>query len=93
MSQERLSRAPDVMEARVSEDELVLLGPDSEDYVGLNAVAADVWGRLARPMTFAALVAELAEDYDAAQETIAADVAPVIDTLAEAGLLRRDPAA
>jgi hypothetical protein len=89
MRQEMLSRAPDVMEARVSEDELVLLGPESEDYVGLNAVAADVWTRLARPTRFDALVAALAEDYDAPPETIADDLEPVIRTLSEAGLLRR----
>lgn len=91
MSEDLLSRAKGVLEARVSEDELVLLGPEAEDYVGLNAVAADVWGRLERPASFPALVAALAEDYDAPPETIAQDLAPVIETLVETGLLQRTP--
>lgn len=93
MTRQVLSRAPDVMEARVSEEELVLLGPESEDYVGLDAVGADVWGRLAEPAEFEALVADLARDYDAEPETIAQDLRPMIDTLLEAGLLVRERAA
>lgn len=88
-----LRRRPDVVEARISERELVLLGPDSHDYFGLDPVAADVWTRLAQPMTFGALVADLAGAYDAAPATIAEDVAPMIEDLVAGGLLLRDAAA
>lgn len=89
MSDPVLTRCAEVVEARISDEEIVLLGPQSHDYFGLDAVAADVWGRLARPMTFDALVADLAGDYDATEAEIAADLAPVIETLVEGGLIRR----
>ena len=84
-----IRRAEGVLEARLSEDELVLLGPDSEVYVGLDRIAADIWGRLAEPKALDALAAELAEAYDAPAETIAADIAPVIAELIAEGLLAR----
>ena len=88
-----LRRRDDVVEARISERELVLLGPESHDYLGLDPVAADVWARLARPMSFGELVAALARDYDAERATIAEDVAPMIEELVAEGLLIRDAAA
>lgn len=87
-----LSRAPGVMEARISDDELVLLGGETEDYFGLDAIGADVWSRLETPMTFDGLVEALAGDYDAPVAVIAEDLRPVIDTLLDGGLLRRDGA-
>ena len=84
-----LVRRPEVLEAQLSERELVLLGPESEEYFGLDSVAADVWARLASPMSFDALVADLARDYDAPAEVIAADLAPVIGELVDGGLLER----
>jgi hypothetical protein len=86
-----LRRRDGVTEARISEREVVLLGPDAEDYLGLDPVAADVWDRLARPTTFGALVAALADDYDAAPERIAEDVAPMIEDLVAGGLVERGP--
>lgn len=82
-----LSRRPGVMEARISEDELVLLGVGSESYYGLDAIASDVWGRLEAPMRFADLVAALAAEYDAPPETIAADLGPTLSSLSEGGLI------
>lgn len=86
-----LRRRDGVTEARISEREVVLLGPEAEDYFGLDPIAADVWSRLARPVTFAALVAALADDYDAEPARIAADVAPMIDALVAGGLVERGP--
>tara|TARA_R110000751_G_scaffold23307_4_gene64740 strand:- start:167 stop:448 length:282 start_codon:yes stop_codon:yes gene_type:complete len=88
-STDLLSRSDGVLEARVSDDELVLLGPESEAYFGLDAVASDVWERLESPMSVGALVAALAADYDAPPERIAADLHPAIEALVEGGLLRR----
>lgn len=89
MSDEVLRRRSGVLEARVSEEELVLLGPDSEEYFGLDAIAADVWERLERPMTFEALVDLLAQDYDAPRQRIAQDLRPALDSLLDGGLLER----
>ncbi|MDF2234467.1 PqqD family protein [Albimonas sp. CAU 1670] len=87
-----LSRSDGVMEARVSDDELVLLGPESEEYFGLDAVASDVWERLETPMTLAELVDALAQDYDAPPERISADLSPAIQSLVDGGLLNRQAA-
>ena len=91
-STDLLRRCDGVLEARVSDDELVLLGPESEEYFGLDAIASDVWERLESPMTFGALVAALASDYDAPAERIEADLTPAIASLIEGGLLQRDAA-
>jgi len=90
MTVETLSRRDGVVEARVSDTELVLLGPESSDYFGLDAIAADIWGRLAEPQSLDDLVAALARDYDAPASAIAEDVRPVLDELLAGGLLRRD---
>ncbi len=88
-STDLLSRRDGVLEARVSDDELVLLGPESEEYFGLDAIASDVWERLESPMTLGALIAALAADYDAPAERIEADLTPAIAALVEGGLLAR----
>ncbi len=89
MSPEILHRREGVLEARVSENELVLLGPDAQDYFGLDAIGADVWERLARPAGFEDLVQDISQDYDASPERIAADLRPVIEALVSGGLLDR----
>ena len=91
-SEDVISRRPGVMEARISEGELVLLGVGSESYVGLDAIASDVWDRLEAPMRFADLVSSLAADYDAPAERIEADLEPTLATLAEGGLVDIAPA-
>lgn len=84
-------RKTDVLAAQLSEAELVLLGPDSERYVGLDPVAADVWAALEVPRNLADLAAALAEQYNAPPERIAADIAPMLDQLVDEGLLERAP--
>jgi hypothetical protein len=83
------SRKADILAAQLSEAELVLLGPASERYVGLDPVAADVWAALETPRTLADLAAVLAAQYDAPPERIAADIAPMLAQLVDEGLLER----
>jgi pyrroloquinoline quinone biosynthesis protein D len=86
-------RKTDVLAAQLSEAELVLLGPASERYVGLDPVAADVWAALDVPRTVAQLAAALAARYDAPPDQIAADIAPMLAQLEDEGLVERgDPA-
>ncbi|MFT7028169.1 MAG: hypothetical protein ACJAVS_002404, partial [Paracoccaceae bacterium] len=60
-----MRRAADVLAAQLSEEELVLLGPSSERYVGLDPIAADVWAALETPRSLSQIAAALAEAYDA----------------------------
>ena len=65
----------------------MLLGPDTGAYLGLDAVAADIWAKLATPMSLDALAAALAEDYDAPASRIAEDIAPFLVELSSDGLI------
>lgn len=87
-----MRRAADVLAARLSEEELVLLGPSSERYVGLDPVAADVWAALETPARVSQIAATLAEAYDAPPDRIAADIAPMLAELEREGLVERDDA-
>ncbi|MGG7566073.1 PqqD family protein [Rhodovulum sp. DZ06] len=82
-------RRPGAMEARLGPEELVLLGPDGSRYVGLDAVAADVWAALEQPRTLAQVAEALAESYDAAPERIAGDIAEMLEVLEAEGLVER----
>jgi hypothetical protein len=85
-----MRRCADVLAARLSEEELVLLGPDSERYVGLDPVGADIWAALETPRSLSQIAAALAEIYDAPPALIAADIAPMLHRLEGEGLVERD---
>ena len=53
----------------------------------LSASAAALWDLLCEPMTFDALVAELAERFGTESKTIETDTAPVVARLLQAGAL------
>ena len=82
-------RRPGAMEARLGAEELVLLGPDGDRYVGLDPVAADVWAALETPRTRAALAEALAAIYDAPAAAIAADIGDMLEELEAEGLIER----
>lgn len=83
----RLVRAEDALSAPV-DDELVLLAPALEEYVGLDAIGRRIWDLLEEPRTVEELCGLLATEYEATAEQIAADVAPFLDELSEGGLVR-----
>ena len=86
-----IRRSPDVLAAQLSEAELVLLGPQSERYVGLDPIAADVWAALETPRTLSQIAQSLAAHYNAPPDRIAADIAPMLERLEQEGLVERDP--
>jgi hypothetical protein len=55
----------------------------------ISGSAAQMWKRLAEPVSVAELAAELAEEYEADAAEIAADLAPVLDDLLAAGAVER----
>lgn len=93
MQGEVLRRRAGVMEAQVSDEELVLLGPESDDYIGLDGPGSAVWAHLSEARRFDELVAELVEEFDASADRIAADIKPLIDELVSQGILERVDAA
>ena len=76
-----------------AEDELVMLTPSSGTYYALDSVARRIWELLETPMSASALVTQLAEEYDAPQSTMSADLDRFLEQLLSAGLVRVVPAA
>ena len=59
-------------------------------YFGLDDIGSDIWHRLETPCTFGALVAALARDYKADQETIAADLKVLLGKMIESDTITLD---
>jgi hypothetical protein len=84
------------MKIEISEDvlfqevggETVLLDLHSEQYFGLDAVGTRIWQLLGEGAGAEAVVEVLLAEYEVERETLAADVAELLDRLAEAGLIR-----
>lgn len=57
-------------------------------YYSLNEVGAFVWEALEQPVTFDHLVGEVAAEFDAPRERIAADLEQLVAQLDAAGLVR-----
>jgi hypothetical protein len=68
--------------------ETVLLDLASEQYFGLDAVGTRVWQLIGAGATAEGVVDTLLTEYEIGRETLAADVAELLDKLAEAGLIR-----
>lgn len=80
-------RAPDAL-IRTGAFGVVVLGHSTPRPVTLSGSSQQVWELLATPHTFAELVGDLCELYEGVDdETIAADVGPVVDRLADLGIL------
>lgn len=80
-------RAPDAL-MRSGAFGVVVLGHAAPRPVTLSDSSQQVWELLATPRTFAELIDELCRLYDGVDaETIAADVGPVVDRLADLGIL------
>lgn len=69
---------------------VVAVGAAAQQFRGmlrLNAMGAEIWNRIAAGTDEDALVAGLAEEYDAPAGQIAADVGRILATLREVGAL------
>lgn len=83
------SRAPDVVDARVGDD-LVLLDPDTDRYARLNTTAAVIWEQLERPSELSALANALASRYELAGDVARRQVEELLTSLLERGVVVRD---
>jgi len=69
------------------DDEIVLLNPERDNYIGLDAIGRAVWDLLAEPSPVEALCRRLSEDFDATPEQIATDVIAFLDELVDEGIV------
>jgi Coenzyme PQQ synthesis protein D (PqqD) len=85
-----ITRTADLLESGV-DDELFALDIDGGDCFGFNATAAEIWRRLATPMTLDALCDALMATRDVDRATCLADTAALIDRLVEDRLVALSP--
>lgn len=80
-------RAAGLLTAQV-DDEIVILNPLRDNYVGLDAVGRAVWDLIGEPCEVAQLCRKLGQEFDAAPGQIAADLLPFLTEIASEGLAR-----
>lgn len=68
-------------------NELVLMSTRRGNYYGLDAIGADIWHRLATPISVADLCLALSKEYEADADTINRDVLALLGHLAHEGLI------
>jgi phage terminase large subunit-like protein len=82
-----ISRSPAVVAAEV-DGEIVMMSIEKGRYFGLDDIGSDIWRRIERPCSFAALVTALAADYEADRATIEADVTALLTQMVEQDVVR-----
>lgn len=84
MNEMWLARSSSVLSRAVG-SEVLLTAPGREDIVRLAGTAGAVWELMENPQTISSLVTALDRRYDAARETIAADVERLVSEMLEQG--------
>ena len=69
------------------DDEIVLLNPHRDNYLGLDKIGRAIWELIEEPCRVSDLCQRLREDFDATTEQIAADVLPFLEEMTEEGLV------
>jgi hypothetical protein len=77
----------DTLLSAVIDGEVVLMSVEKGRYYALDAIASDIWERLAQTPTFADLVAGLSTAYRGSRADIETDVTALLAHFAEAGLI------
>jgi Coenzyme PQQ synthesis protein D (PqqD) len=68
------------------DDDIVILNPDRDNYVGLDAVGRTVWDLIEQPHEVAELCQKLSREFNATPEQIAADVLPFLAEITDEGI-------
>ena len=70
------------------DDEVVILNPERDNYVGLNAMGREIWELLHQPREVDELCRTLGELYREPPERIAEDVLAFLAEMLDEGLMR-----
>ena len=81
-----LSRREGLMTADMN-GSAVMMDIMTGKYYNLGQIGGRIWEILEEPMTVAALVKKLTDEYDVSAEQCRTDILPFLDTLLERGLL------
>ncbi|MCL1629197.1 PqqD family peptide modification chaperone [Roseibaca sp. V10] len=79
-------RATNVVSAEM-DGETVIMSLEKNVYFGLSGSGGRIWELLETPVSLAALVETLAQEYDVAPETCRADVVGILDDMQANGLV------
>jgi hypothetical protein len=79
-------RSPDAIFSEI-EGEFVALNIDRGQCYGMDSIASKVWSLLAEPSSLEAICAALESTYDVDPDTCRADVASLLASLANEGLV------
>lgn len=82
-----LVKAEGAFSQTIIDDEIVVMSLESGDFFSLTGTARAIWERLDAKPTRAALLAGLAEEFDADEVTIASECDRFLDQLRAARLL------
>ena len=82
----RFCRVADVLTTEVG-GEMVIMDVEKGVYFGLDPIGTDIWNRLEKSMTVAALAAALMQVYDADIASIERDVLALLTRMVEQGLV------
>jgi hypothetical protein len=80
-------RTADLLSTPV-DDEIVILNPERDNYVGLDAIGRSVWDLIEQPSEVAALCRTLGEEFDGTAEQIEIDVLAFLSEMADEGIVR-----
>jgi hypothetical protein len=84
-----VSRAPKHLAAEV-DGNVILMSIEKGAYCGLDPIASEIWNRLTRPLSIAALRDEMLLEYRGDPAEITADVLDFLRTLHELRLIHVD---
>jgi hypothetical protein len=82
-----IERTPRVLSTPLQSD-LVFLNPGRDNYVAIDGVGRAIWETLTEPMTIAAMVARLQQNFDADPAVIESDLITFVDQMQQEGLIR-----
>jgi hypothetical protein len=85
-----LRHAPSVVSQQL-DGEAVLLDLERETYFSLNRVGARIWALIGEGLALGAVIERLVDEFDAAEEVIAADAMALAGELLAAGLIEAAP--
>ena len=80
-------RSPNVLTAEV-DGEILMMRIEREGYFKVNEVGGDIWRRIEQPCSFAQLIDQLADEYQASKATITEDVRVWLGRMAAADIVR-----
>ena len=87
MNETVYERATELLEADLGA-ELMALNVEAGTCFGFNAVATDVWRQLVSPKSFEEIKTALLSDYDVSAEQCSTELADLMGSLVEMGLIR-----